>query len=84
MLPRALQRRAKRGWRLDAAGWLRGELRELTLDCLGARDSLARTCCDGPTLDRALKEHLEGKKNHETLIWTLLNIEIWHRTYTAG
>jgi len=28
-----------------------------------------------------LKEHLEGKDNHEIPLWTLLNLEIWHRQY---
>jgi hypothetical protein len=23
--------------------------------------------------------HLGGRRNHEELLWTLLNLEIWHR-----
>jgi hypothetical protein len=26
-------------------------------------------------------EHLADRKNHENILWTLLNLEIWHRTY---
>jgi asparagine synthase (glutamine-hydrolysing) len=26
-------------------------------------------------------DHIEGKQNHEKLLWALLNLEIWHRQY---
>jgi asparagine synthase (glutamine-hydrolysing) len=84
VLPKALARRRKGGWRVNAAGWLRNELRELTMDHLQGPSSVTRAYYDAPTLDRVLADHLQGKKNHETLLWTLLNIEIWHRTYTPG
>jgi len=32
-------------------------------------------------LDRVLDEHLKGKQNHQQLLWMLLNLEIWHRSY---
>jgi asparagine synthase (glutamine-hydrolysing) len=80
LLPAPLHGR-KGGWRLDVAGWLRNELRDFMLEHLRGGSSVTRAYYDAPALDRALDEHLKGKKNHETLLWTLLNIEIWHRTY---
>jgi asparagine synthase (glutamine-hydrolysing) len=71
-------------WRLDFGGWLRNELREFALDHLQGRSSVTRHYYDAAALDRVLDEHLKGKKNHETLLWTLLNLEIWHRTYRPG
>ena len=32
-------------------------------------------------LDHVLAEHVNGKQNHEKLLWALLNLEIWHRQY---
>jgi asparagine synthase (glutamine-hydrolysing) len=84
VLPAPLARRAKRGWRLDVGGWLRGELRAFTLEHLQSRTSVTRQYYDAPALDKVLDEHLKGKKNHETLLWTLLNLEIWHRAYRPG
>jgi asparagine synthase (glutamine-hydrolysing) len=26
-------------------------------------------------------DHIDGKQNHEKLLWALLNLEIWHRQY---
>jgi asparagine synthase (glutamine-hydrolysing) len=83
-MPASLRRRPKAGWRLDVAGWLRNELRDFTLEHLQGRSSVTRPYYDAATLDRVLEDHLKGRKNHETLLWTLLNIEIWHRTYTPG
>ena len=60
------------------------ELRDFTLDHLQGGASVTRQYYDAVTLDRVLEDHLKGKKNYETLLWTLLNIEIWHRTYTPG
>lgn len=84
LLPPALRHRPKRGWRLDVAGWLRNDLRDFTLDHLRSGSSVTRQYYDAAALDRVVDDHLQGKKNYETLLWTLLNIEIWHRTYTPG
>ena len=84
LLPPGLAQRAKRGWRLDVAGWLRNDLRGYLLEHLQGRSSVTRQYYDAAALDRVLDEHLKGKNNHETLLWTLLNIEIWHRTYRPG
>ena len=84
LLPAQLQRRPKGGWRLDVASWLRNDLREFTLDHLRGPSCVTRRYYDAATLDRVLDDHLQQKKNYETLLWTLLNIEIWHRTYSPG
>jgi asparagine synthase (glutamine-hydrolysing) len=84
LLPAPLRKRVHADWRLDVAGWLRGELRDFTLDHLQAASSATRHYYDAATLERVLEDHLKGKKNHESLLWTLLNIEIWHRTYSPA
>ena len=84
LIPAELRRRPKAGWRIDARGWLRNELRDFTLEHLRGASSVTRQYYDAAALDRVLEDHLAGKKNYETLLWTLLNIEIWHRTYSPG
>jgi len=63
------------------AGWLRNELRDFMLDHLQGRSSATRQYYDAAALDRVLDEHLKERKNHAALLWRLLNIEVWHRTY---
>jgi asparagine synthase (glutamine-hydrolysing) len=61
--------------------WFRGEMRGFLLDHLASQASLTRPYYNGGALDRMLEEHLKGRQNHEKLLWMLLNLEIWHRTY---
>lgn len=75
----------KGGFRIALADLLRGEMRDLVLDHLGGPACLTRAYYDGAALDRLLDEHLGVRRNHEEILWTLLNLEIWHRNYrTSG
>jgi len=71
----------KAGFRIPLADLMRGEMRELLVDQLRGPGCLTRAYYDGKVLDRMLDEHLAVRKNHEETLWTLLNLEIWHRTY---
>jgi asparagine synthase (glutamine-hydrolysing) len=84
LLPAPLHKPVKGSWRLDVAGWLRGELREFLLEHLRSGASLTRQYYDAAALDVMLEEHLERNKNHAPVLWKLLNIEIWHRAYGPG
>jgi asparagine synthase (glutamine-hydrolysing) len=77
----ALQPR-KAGFRIPLGDLLRDERREL-LDYLRGPGCATRGYYDGAKLDRLLDEHLAGRRNHEDILWTLLNLEIWHRTHLS-
>ena len=68
----------KAGFRIPVGDLMR---QEGVLDQLRGNGSLTRTYYDGKVLDRLLDEQLAGKRNHEETLWTLLNLEIWSRTY---
>jgi asparagine synthase (glutamine-hydrolysing) len=70
----------KGGFRIGLAELMRGDLRELVADNLRGPSCLTRAYYDPAVLDRVLDEHLAAKRNHEDILWTLLNLEIWHRT----
>ena len=46
-------------------------------DHLPGSDSLTRMYCHRAELERVLADHVDGRKNHEKLLWCLLNMEIW-------
>ena len=74
----------KAGFRIPVGDWLRGELRDFLLAHLRGADSLTRTYYDNAVLDRLIDQHVAGQRNHEEILWTLLNLEIWHRACRPG
>ena len=84
LLQHAPARPRKGGFRIALAGLLRGETRELLTDYLRGPGCLTRAYCNEAVLDRLLDEHLAVRRNHEEILWTLLNLEIWHRTYASA
>ncbi len=84
LLPERILTRPKVGFRVPVNRWFRGEMREYLLDHLQGGSSITRAYFDPQALDRVLAEHLDGRQNHEKLLWALLNLEIWHRQYARA
>jgi len=80
-LPREILERPKVGFRVPVNEWFRGPMREMLVEHLSGTDCRTRAYYDQAVLSRVLGEHLAGRQNHEKLLWTLLNLEIWHRQY---
>ena len=73
--------RPKVGFRVPVNEWFRGPMRDFLLDHLQGPASMTRAYYDATVLDGVLADHSSGRQNHEKLLWTLLNLEIWHRHY---
>jgi len=58
-----------------------GEMRDYLVDHLQSGASITRAYYDSRVLDQVLTEHLNGRQNHEKLLWSLLNLEIWQRQH---
>lgn len=68
----------KRGFDIPVAAWLRGPLAE------HLREHLRGLPADWFDLDRVqliMEEHLEGRRDHGLLLWTLLVLEAWRRRH---
>jgi len=81
LLPAAILERPKVGFRVPVNEWFRGPMRDYLYDHLTGKDSLTVQYYRRDVLERVLSEHVNGRQNHEKLLWTLLNLEIWHRQY---
>lgn len=84
LLPARILKRPKVGFRVPVNRWFRGEMRDYLLDHLQGASSMTRDYFEPRALDRILAEHLDGRQNHEKLLWSLLNLEIWHRQYAGA
>jgi asparagine synthase (glutamine-hydrolysing) len=83
LVPAGLGRR-KAGFRMPVRDWLRNELRDTLAEHLQGSASQTRRYYDTAVLDRLVGEHANRKDNHDATLWTLLNLEIWHRRYRPG
>jgi len=73
----------KAGFRIPLGELMRGDMRELVADHLRGAGCLTRAYYEPAVLERLVDEHLAAKRNHEEILWTLLNLEIWHRAYLS-
>ncbi|NOY17413.1 MAG: asparagine synthase (glutamine-hydrolyzing) [Gammaproteobacteria bacterium] len=76
-IPERILVRPKVGFRLPVNEWFRGPMREYLLDQLLGNTSLSNKFYNQRYLKKILDDHFNGRQNHEKLLWTLLNLEIW-------
>jgi asparagine synthase (glutamine-hydrolysing) len=84
MLLASILNRPKVGFRVPVNEWFRGPMRDYLYDHLTGPDSRTVSYYRRDALERVLREHVNGRQNHEKLLWALLNLEIWHRQYLAA
>ena len=81
LLPPAILQRPKVGFRVPVNEWFQGPMREYLYEHLKSSTSLTREYYRPAMLDKILTDHVTGRQNHEKLLWSMLNLEIWHRQY---
>ncbi len=81
LLPAAILQRPKVGFRVPVNEWFRGPMKAYLCDHLLGADSRTAALYNRPKLQALVSAHIEGRQNHEKLLWSLLNLEIWHREY---
>lgn len=83
IIPANILKRPKVGFRVPVNEWFRHDMRDFLLEHLQGPASLTRSYFDAKVLDGMVADHLKGRQNHEKLLWSLLNLEIWHRQYVG-
>jgi asparagine synthase (glutamine-hydrolysing) len=81
LLPAKILDRPKVGFRVPINEWFRTDLSDYLRSHLSGPQSVTRSYYRPAVLQRYLDEHQAGRQNHEKLLWTMLNLEIWHREY---
>jgi asparagine synthase (glutamine-hydrolysing) len=81
LLPKQILGRPKVGFRVPVNEWFRGPMRGFVRDHVTGPASLSRQLFDRGEVDRILGEHEGGRQNHEKLIWTLVNLELFQKQF---
>jgi asparagine synthase (glutamine-hydrolysing) len=84
ILPAEILRRPKVGFRVPVNEWFRGPMRGFIRDHIGSVRSLTRELCDRNQIEKLMVEHESGRQNHEKLLWTLVNLELFQKRYALG
>jgi asparagine synthase (glutamine-hydrolysing) len=81
LLPESILNRPKMGFPVPFADWTRGAWNGVVRDVLLDRRSRERGIIDPVAVDRLLADHAAGRTVGGDRLWTLLNLELWHRTF---
>jgi asparagine synthase (glutamine-hydrolysing) len=81
ILPCDILDRGKMGFGVPIGRWFREELRDYVHEILMSDKCINRGYFTKNGLGRLLDDHLRGRANHGARIWSLLNLELWHRIF---
>ncbi|HWE81014.1 MAG TPA: asparagine synthase (glutamine-hydrolyzing), partial [Gaiellaceae bacterium] len=79
VLPPEILDRPKRGFAVPLARWFREELRDLPRDVLLDPEALGRGYFRRSEVEELIREHRDAVADHSLRLWTLLQLEMWHR-----
>ena len=83
-LPHQILTRAKQGFPVPTRRWFQGEYHTAMRSLVLGDDSFCTEILDRGQLTRMFDEHRNGTMNHVDRIWSLANIELWHRIFIQG
>jgi asparagine synthase (glutamine-hydrolysing) len=81
ILPETILNRPKMGFPVPLRTWTRGRWNAIVSDVLLDRRSKERGIIDPAAVARLLDDHVAGTIDATDRIWSLLNLEIWFRTF---
>ena len=76
--------RPKMGFSVPLADWFRGGLKALPEEILLDPRSLERGMFREEAVRRLIDDHLAGRIDNSRKLWTLLQLELWLRSYVDG
>ena len=84
VLPAAILQRPKMGFPVPFGAWMRGPWQQVARDILLDRRSRQRGVIDTRAVEELLQAHADGRTDAGDRLWSLLNLELWFRTFIDG
>jgi asparagine synthase (glutamine-hydrolysing) len=84
VLPESILNRPKMGFPVPFSIWTRGAWNAVAREVLLESRARQRGIIDPAAVDRLLRDHAEGRTEGGDRIWSLLNLELWYRTFIDG
>ncbi len=81
VLPIEILSRGKMGFGVPLDNWFRSELKDYSHEILMSDKCINRGYFKKESIKGILDEHTACKANHSARIWSLLNLELWHKIF---
>jgi asparagine synthase (glutamine-hydrolysing) len=81
ILPPAVLNRPKIGFAMPLSIWFQGPMKAFLHDLLLDPNARTRSHIRLEATRKILEDHMVGNEDHEKLIWTLVNLELFQREY---
>jgi len=80
-LPPGIAKRAKRGFGIPLARWLKNELRGLCRELLSEERIKREGLFNAKYVSGLMDDHFSGKKDNRKLLWTLMVFQMWQDNF---
>jgi asparagine synthase (glutamine-hydrolysing) len=84
LLPPNILSRPKMGFPVPFAGWTRGAWSGVVRDVLLDRKTRERGLISVSSVTALIDDHRAGRAQAGDILWSLLNLELWYRTFIDG
>jgi len=84
MLPRDILTRGKMGFGVPISKWFRNELSGYLRETVLSARALSRGYFRPEAVREVVDQHVDGVFDHGYRLWSLLNLELWHRRFIDG
>ncbi len=81
LVPKEVIYRRKMGFGVPIGNWFRGEMKDFVKDVLLSENCLKRNIIKPEFIEKYVREHTNGEKDHTFQIWTLLMLEMWFQKF---
>lgn len=80
-VPRDVTARKKQGFSSPDSSWFRGESMDFVKRTLSLEPTELSQILEKETLTNLLEEHMTGGRNRRLLVWSLINLEFWLKSW---
>jgi asparagine synthase (glutamine-hydrolysing) len=84
LLPKEILTRKKMGFPVPFALWMKDRWQAVARDVLLDRRTRERGLIDPTAVEQMITTHAAGTQEGGDAIWSLLNLELWYRTFVDG
>jgi asparagine synthase (glutamine-hydrolysing) len=84
ILPREILTRKKMGFPVPFGLWMRSGWQGVARDVLLDQRTRERGIIEPAAVEQLLAAHVDGRQDGADAIWSLMNLELWYRTFIDG